>query len=644
VAGCGTPIQVTRIDPYNVHRELTRSVISAGSISGPTQIVLHHQDLEQPFETDPEGALAALHHTMTELDSDPDLLFALAELSFQYAEKSGKQPYYLAASIYAYAFLFPDDPMQRPTGFDPRFRTACDLYNRGLTSGLVSSDRSRVDLRSGDFVLPFGSIDIAFNSADARWGNLVLSDFTPADELRITGLRDRYRQAGIGASLAADAKRAIAEGGFEVSSDLKVPVTALLRTDASQRRLAEGRLHGKIEVYPAFEPSVVEIGGQRVPLEADTSAAFAFSLSDPKVWSSEFAGFLQGDYFDNGTSQLVGLEPYRAGQFPVVFIHGTASSSGRWADLINDLQSDPVIREHFQFWSFSYSTGLPTPFSALQLRTSLENAVRTLDPLNKDPALHKMVLIGHSQGGLLAKMMVINSEMRIWNAASSKSPDELRVSPETGALLRSVFIVTPMPDVRRVIFIATPQRGSFVAGSTVGELLGRLVTLPLGLTKALTETLQGNPGVARVAGSAGSFGSVRSMTPDNPVLQAFAAIPVSPKVAAHSIIAVEGDGPVETGDDGVVSYQSAHIDEAVTELVVRSGHSVQSNPHAVAEVRRILLLHLAEACPRGCVPSASTANRLLVSGPGGTMQQVATGSPYQPQGGARARRVEGHAQ
>jgi hypothetical protein len=42
----------------------------------------------------------------------------------------------------------------------------------------------------------------------------------------------------------------------------------------------------------------------------------------------------------------------------------------------------------------------------------------------------------------------------------------------------------------------------------------------------------------------------------------------------------------------VVAYRSAHIDEAVSELVVRSGHSVQGNPHATEEIRRILLEHL----------------------------------------------------
>jgi len=95
-----------------------------------------------------------------------------------------------------------------------------------------------------------------------------------------------------------------------------------------------------------------------------------------------------------------------------VFIHGTASSSGRWADLVNDLQSDPVIRDHFQFWWFSYSTGNPSPFSALRLRTAIEDAAHELDPKGKDSMLRQIVLIGHSQGGLLAKMLVIDNGSR----------------------------------------------------------------------------------------------------------------------------------------------------------------------------------------------------------------------------------------
>jgi hypothetical protein len=94
--------------------------------------------------------------------------------------------------------------------------------------------------------------------------------------------------------------------------------------------------------------------------------------------------------------------------------------------------------------------------------------------------------------------------------------------------------------------------------------------------------------------------SVYGMTAGSPFSKTVSSIPVAPTVTAHSMIAVNGDGPVETGDDGVVEYNSAHIDEAASELVIRSGHSVQSNPMAVAEVRRILLLQWQSACPQEC--------------------------------------------
>jgi hypothetical protein len=601
LAGCATPIHVERADPRDVNRELTTNVISTGKLSNRTEIVLRQDDLAAAFTWYPEQTINTLHRIATAGRTDPDLLFALAELSFKHAEDSGKRPYYLAASVYAYAFLFPDDPTLRPSGFDPRLRTASDIYNRGLTSGFASADRSRVDLQSGRIALPFGSIGITFDAASANWDGHALSNFTPADELHITGLQNRYRHRGIGAPLAAD----VADGAgpaddseFKLEPDVKVPVTALMRVDVSQQALAQGNLSGRIDIYPAFEPSDVEIRGQKVPLEVDTSAAFAYGLSDPEIWASEFAGFLHGDFL-KATSPLTGLEPYRPGQIPVVFIHGTASSSGRWADLANDLQSDPAIRDHFQFWWFTYNTGVPTPFSALKLRKAMEAAVQRLDPEGKDPALRQAVLIGHSQGGLLAKFLVIDSGSRLWDAVSTKPLDQLPVSDQTRQLFRQAVFVKPVPEVTRVIFIATPQHGSYVAGSRIGQLLARLVTLPVTLMSSIGETFK--DGVQRQGFAPRGFTSVWSMTPDNPGLQAFSAIPIAPNVATNSIIPVLGNGPFADGDDGVVTYKSAHIDGVESELVIQpAAHSVQASPRAVAEIRRILLLHLAKACPQGC--------------------------------------------
>ena len=83
------------------------------------------------------------------------------------------------------------------------------------------------------------------------------------------------------------------------------------------------------------------------------------------------------------------------------------------------------------------------------------------------------------------------------------------------------------------------------------------------------------------------------MSPGNPVIGAVRAIPVAPGIHAHSIIPTLQDGPLETRNDGVVEYKSAHIDGVESEVVIEhSGHSTQSNPLTVREVRRILIEEL----------------------------------------------------
>jgi pimeloyl-ACP methyl ester carboxylesterase len=600
LAACGTPISVERMDARTVQLELTSNALTTGRLSESTQIVLRRLDLLGVYNEDRPAAIRSLTAIQAADIDNRDLVYALAEMAFLQAESSNDRSYFLATVVYSYAFLFPASPANRPNPFDPRLRTAADLYNRALTRGLTAADGQHVDLREGEYPLPFGTLSITFDRNAMRWAGFDLTGFTPAAELHIEGLKNRYRESGIGSPLAADVRPIGDPRGFQVARLVKVPVTAVLRLDITPEAVASGRFTGNLMLYPGDGDRMVTIDGQQVPLEEEPSAAFAYALSNPTIWKTELAGFFQGDLFDTFPTQLAALEPYRPGRIPVVLIHGTASSAGRWADLINDLQNDPVIHERFQFWLFIYNTGNPIPLSALQLRTALTAATSKLDPDGRDRALHNMVLVGHSQGGLLAKMLVINSGSQMYDAFSSKPIDQLVLTNETRETLRQALFVTPLPDVSRVIFIATPHRGSYVAGHSLAHLVGRLVTLPLRVTRLAAETLTGNRDALRLDMAKVRLGSVYGMTPGSPFSKTVSSIPVAPTVTAHSIIAVNGDGPVETGDDGVVKYRSAHIDEAASELVIRSGHSVQSNPKAVAEVRRILLLQWQSACPRGC--------------------------------------------
>jgi hypothetical protein len=219
--------------------------------------------------------------------------------------------------------------------------------------------------------------------------------------------------------------------------------------------------------------------------------------------------------------------------------------------------------------------------------------VHEFDPEGKDPALQRMVVIGHSQGGLLTKFTAIDSGTRFWDRLSSKPFDEIKVSPETRSLLQRSLFFTPLPFVKRVVFISTPQHGAILAAKQwVTGLAARFITLPQTMLTGLAQaaTSSGDEKIRAILRRPPT--AIDNMNPNHPGVKLLASIPVSSQIRAHSIIAVKGDGPKEEGDDGVVAYQSAHIDEAISEKVVRWGHSCQDQPEVIEEVRRILLEHL----------------------------------------------------
>ena len=373
-------------------------------------------------------------------------------------------------------------------------------------------------------------------------------------------------------------------------------MTAVLRIADARRALADGQLHGILELFTPTDPEKITIAGRAVPLEVEPTASLAYGLEGAPIWKTELSGFLFGDLLQQTPTQLTALQPHRPGRFPVVLVHGTASSAARWAEVVNDLSADPLIRDRFEFWFFSYETGNPIPYSALQLRRALEQAIAALDPAGEDMALRDMVLIGHSQGGLLVKMAAVDTGSRLWDAISRKPLDELRLQPETRELLRQCFFLEPEPFVGRVIFVATPHRGSYLAEYSLGRFVAGFVRLPFNLLRAGGDIFTDNPDAARFDPERVRVGSIYGMTPGSPLITGLSDIPVAPGIPAHSIVAVRGDGPVEDGSDGVVRYESAHIEGVESELIVRSGHSVQANPQTVLELRRILLLHAEEAC------------------------------------------------
>ncbi len=586
-------VGVDRVGSKQVAAELEASALTGMQPSAGTLLALHYYGLSELYERDPEDAIVALHRGLL---ADPwrDFAFALAELCFLVGKRTGDRDHYLGSAVYAYLYLLGEEWPGEPNPYDRRFRWACEFYNRGLRQALLDPDREKVLLTGGRRALPVGSIELTVDRSGFPESG---SDFTflPADDYDVWGLSLRVRDSGLGVPLVASTPRPLALAPI-IPPGLRssfVPATAFLRLSGGMADLERG-IPATLELRSAFDAQSVQIGEREIPLESDLSAALALALDRSNVWSFSVRGFFEGNTVRENGIRMV--QPYQPGRIPVLFVHGTASNPGNWAEMFNLLEADALLRRSYQFWFYLYSTGLPLPFSSARLRQSLQELVAALDPEGRDPALRRMVLIGHSQGGLLARMMVVDGSLDWWEEFFGQPLEEMGLSPEQEDLVRRGLDFDPLPFVERVIFMATPHHGSYLADRWFSRLAAKMISLPNEISE-LGESLLRNEtrlprGMERQIPT-----SLDSMETDNPFLALLARQPFAPNVKAHSIIPVRDAGPDELADarDGVVAYRSAHIEGVESELCLPGGHSCQGSPRAIREVRRILHEHLETA-------------------------------------------------
>ena len=614
LASCTTPIGADRVSSRRAYEQVERNALSSGQPSADSAWVINRYGLKKLAQEQPDEAVRQLHaHALR--TGERDVLYALSELSFvagdfvsrsvQPWDKRDARDFYLGAAVYSYLFLFSDEPRgAKPSAFDRRFRNACDLYNHGLGLALKETRGTNgvVHLEDGRRRLPVGEIDVEFNHAGFPWDLGLVDRFLLADEFKVHGLSVRVREPGVGTPLLAISKQI---ENLRISRT--APATAFLRLEtASLKDIADGKGKGTLDLYSIFDRASVTIGKTAVPLEADLTAHRAYTMNQSFAWRLERLQFLSPATIK---SQLLQTSPYKPGMIPIVFVHGTFSSPVWWGEMFNTLSADPEIRTRYQIWMFLYSSSNPILVSAAELRHELTNLVQRLDPQGKDPALRQMVIIGHSQGGLLTKLTATSTGNQLWSAVSRKRIEDLDASEESRQLVRNLFQLEPLPEVKRVVFISTPHRGSYLAGNFVRNLVRKLVATPTWMMRRSQELAKLSEHLDLPKEARGrQITSIDSMSPKNPTLLALAAIPVATNIPAHSIIAVkEKFSDVLSGNDGVVEYRSAHVDYAKSELVVRSFHSCQDRPEAIEEVRRILHEHLQSISAGASAVSATDA-------------------------------------
>jgi hypothetical protein len=396
LAGCATPVGVTRVSPEKSYQLSIVNPMGQGTLSNSAKAVLQRYNLGETFSNDLSGAMKFLHETAIK-DDRRDILFALAELSYLGGEQlaANESPdapdAFLHAAVYAYLYLLGDGTQPPPTAYDIRFREACDLYNRALGRAFPAKEDGSLDFRSGPRNLVVGNLNIALKPETLAWSLEDIVGFMPADAYQIRGLTVRNRTPGLGLPLVA-----LTPKSPETPNGGALPVTAFLRVPVHVKELGKGSGSATLEFYSAYDDTEVKVNGRSIPLETDSTAPLAYRLDNKKLWSAGLRRFITAGTISN---PLILIQPYERGRIPVVFVHGTASSPVWWAEMLNSLRDDPLLRKRFQFWFFQYNSNNLILISAAQLRETLSGMVARLDPAGKDPALRQMVVIGHSQGG-----------------------------------------------------------------------------------------------------------------------------------------------------------------------------------------------------------------------------------------------------
>ena len=595
-----------------------------------TMQILRLNDLMADLQHDPRVLLAKLQ-TIANQRPSIEVTHALAELSFVAAKMAEKHDtriamdLYGASVLYAYQYLFDEQFAPARNPYDPQFREACDLYNGALEGALrlVCAGGELVPGHIKTIQTASGQWDVTCVLRGSRWRAEDFEQFKFVSDYEIKGLTNRYQSHGLGVPLIAVCRSYEGEPAAAryYPAGLSFPVTAFLRPLPPQpgplppQPGGAHRHQAVLELYDPLTSSETTVAGVQVPLESDVSTPLAYFLSNPQ-FDLATVGLLRPDELlklrpgrDDPIMGLYMVQPYEPDKIPVLFVHGLWSSPMTWMEMFNDLRNSPEIRDHYQFWFYLYPTGQPFWQSAAQLRRDLAEARQTLDPQGREPALDQMVLVGHSMGGLVARLQTIHSRDDYWRAVSDRPFGQIAADGQLRAELRETFYFLPNPSIRRVITIGTPHRGSEISNSSTQWLLGKLISLPQVLVNSQQRLFRDNPGAFPARSLLRIDNSIDSLAPGSPIIPVMLASRRQPWVKYHNIVGLvpAKNWPMSllAGSDGVVTQASAHMDDVESELAVEADHStIHSHPAAVLEVRRVLYEHLDEL--RGTQRTASS--------------------------------------
>lgn len=589
LSGCASST-IQRVDSDYWSRELSENALTTKDLSSPTRNHLALRGWDKKALRKPKPILTSLREELTQ-EPDRDGITVLAELAYWSGKKAKKDEermaYLLTAARAAYAVLFDPGlgPMLDP--LDPNLRFAADLYNYSLSlviDDLLAKEENAVDPPP----LPMMEGTLQVKRGTGLVDSPVLEETLVAFSYKTDALRLHNRRRGIGVPMVAvRTEHTILEGVKPVHPPVKsthfAPATALLRFNDPWCK--DGEVQAENELWNPISTSYIEIDGQSVPLEADTTLSLAMAYDKHADYRGlqNMLHLLRGA-FVGSEGGLFLMEPYHPEKIPVVLTHGLMDTPLTWVPLYNELQSDPVLTDKYQFWVFFYPTMNPIMQSASELRQSLLSFHSELQA--KDEAWDDMVLVGHSMGGLITRLMIVDSDQN-FEGLRQRAHAASAGDADLQAYLQTVGTFEPLPFVHRAVFMGAPHAGANMADQITGRIGSSIITRP----EYMREFIEATP--QRAERFDKMENGIDNLAPESLFSLALKDSTWSTNLPVHSVIGDLHEAGSTNGTDGVVAYWSSHNDATVSELVIESDHmKLHKKIPSIAEVRRILLLHL----------------------------------------------------
>ncbi|MHC5191723.1 MAG: hypothetical protein ACYSOP_06005 [Planctomycetota bacterium] len=606
ITGCSGPYSAKKRDLTQLFKRRQQNALNSDTPSQLTQQYLRLENLTEQYKDDRVELIKQLGRRVSETQ-DLQTVRVLAELSLlegrkKFSRHEDAAALYITSAETSFRYLMSGEEPSARSVLDPSFRFVAEIYNAAVTEMVKlheiqdnpwkSSGTYSVGNTVYEFTLKAPSYEV--------WDPVFFDELVPAYEIKTKGLRNEYYTSGLGApfiGVVENPKKTLKWGEFCSDNKAGYPVTALLLFEPAR---TEGqRRHVKTEIvfYNSLTQDEITLENMEVPLEVDYSTPLVVQLENINPFTLGLSSMFKSDKKIDDAGLFL-LEPYNPDKIPVVMVHGLMSSPVTWIEMFNDLRGKPEIRDRYQFWFFQYPTGLPVLYSSSILRENLLNIQKKLDPDLTNPNFNNMVLVGHSMGGLLSRVMMQDSGDTYWDSFFEEPFDDIQISESSREMLRQALFFESIPFVQRMVFISTPHRGSPIADHWYSSMASGMINLPSNLVNTsqnlfsdkvkLNQQVYHNTKKIKIR-------SIDNLSATSPFTIEYNQVPVRDDVVYHSIIGTRKDDTGPGSSDGIVPYESSHIDFAVSERLVHSGHPAQQHPDAIDELKRILLLHLEES-------------------------------------------------